>query len=174
MTDGSEFGLGKRREFLVYAVIFIIIGGSLFNIITQREHWPFSPYSMFSTVRRDYSLTRLRLFGLTDIDSSREIPLNEPRYIRPSGDKHIQRALSIKKKPDNVSYEQYLEDALRHILTRYEALRIAGEHDGPELHGIRLYRYQWKLDPWIRNVERPDQRELIIEVREPWKELVAG
>jgi hypothetical protein len=170
MTDGSEVGLEKRREFLVYAVIFIIIGGALFDIITQREHWPFSPYSMFSTVRRDYSLTRLRLFGLTDIDSSREIPLTDPKYIQPLGDKHIQRAMSIKKKPDNVSYEQYLEETLHHILTRYEVLRIAGDHDGPELHGIRLYRYQWKLDPWIRNVERPDHRELILEVREPRKE----
>ncbi len=170
MTGGSRVGLEKWREFLVYAVIFIIIGGSVFDIITQREHWPFSPYSMFSTVRREYSLTRLRLFGLTDIDSSRELPLNEPRYIQPLGDKHIQRVMSIKKKPDNVSYESYVEEALRHILTRYEALRIAGEHDGPELRGIRLYRYQWKLDPWIRNVERPDRGELILEIREPREE----
>ena len=86
MTDGSEVGLEKRREFLVYAVIFIIIGGSLFDIITQWEHWPFSPYSMFSSVRRDYSLSWLKLFGLTDIDSSREIPLTEPQYIQPLGD----------------------------------------------------------------------------------------
>jgi hypothetical protein len=170
MTDGSEVGLEKRREFLVYAVIFIIIGGSLFDIITQREHWPFSPYSMFSSVRRDYSLSWLKLFGLTDIDSSREIPLTDPQYIQPLSDLNIQMALSMKRKPDNVSYEQYLEEALHHILTRYELLRIAGEHGGPELQGIRLYRYQWKLDPLTHGVERPDLRELILEVREPRKE----
>ena len=170
MTGGSEVGLGKRREFLVYAVIFIIIGGSLFDVITQREHWPFSPYSMFSSVRREYSLSWLKLFGLTDIDSSREIPLTNPQYIQPLDDINIQMAMSMKKKPDNVSYESYVEEALRHILTRYEVLRIAGDHDGPELRGIRLYRYQWKLDPLTHGVERPDLRELILEVREPRKE----
>jgi hypothetical protein len=169
MTGGSEAGLGKRREILVYAVIFVITCGSFFDIITQQEHWPFSPYSMFSTVRRDYSLTRLKLFGLTEFDPVREVPLTESQYIQPLGDIHIQIALSMKRKPDNVSYGQYLEEALRHILTRYEVLRIAGNHDGPQLHSIRLYRYEWTLDPRIHGVEQPDVRELILEVREPRK-----
>lgn len=167
ITGGSEAGLGSRRELLVYAVIFVIIVGSVYDILTQREHWPFSPYSMFSTVRREYSLSWFRLYGLTEIDSSREIPLIESEYIQPLGDIHVQITMSKKRKPYNASYEQYLEEALHHILARYEVLRIAGDHNGPQLRGIRLYRYEWKLDPRIHGVERPDIRELLLEVREP-------
>jgi hypothetical protein len=169
LTCKSEVGLGKWREFLVYAVIFVIAAGSVFDILTQREHWPFSPYSMFSSVRRDYSLTRLKLLGVTKTDATSEIQLTEPQYIQPLGDIHIQQNLSKKKKQDSTSYEEYLEEALSHILSRYEVLRIAGEHDGPELRGIRLYRYEWKLDPMIHAPEKPDARELIFEVREPRK-----
>jgi hypothetical protein len=169
MTGKSEAGLKKKREYLVYAVIFVITAGSVFDIATQREHWPFSPYSMFSSVRRDYSLTRLKLFGVTKTNTTSEIPLTKPQYIQPLSDIQIQIALSKKKKLDDVSYEKYLEEALQHILSRYEVLRIAGKHDGPEILGIRLYRYEWKLDPMIHAPERPDARELIFEVREPGK-----
>ena len=165
----SETGMTNRRVYLVYTIIFIITAGSVFDIVTQKEHWPFSSYPMFSSVKRNYSLNWWMLFGVTKTDPTSEIPLTDPKYIQPLRDIHIQLVLSKKRKPENMTYEHYLEEALRHILSRYEVLRIAGEHNGPELSGIRLYRYEWKLNPMIHAVEKPDVRELILEVREPQK-----
>ena len=167
MTSGSEVGLGKRREFLVYAVIFVITSGSLFDIATQREHWPFSPYRMFSSVKREHSISAKRLIGVTDGDPPREITLQDPQYIQPLSSLGL--STSLNRKPNDVTYEQYYTEALRHVLDRYEALRIAGEHDGPRLRGIRLYKYHWKLDPWARNAERPDSQVLILEIMDPVK-----
>jgi len=165
MTGGSEAGLGKRREFLVYAVIFVITCGSLFDIVTRREHWPFSPYAMYSSVKRDYYTSKTELFGVTKSDPPGEIPLMEPQYIQPLS--RLRLSTALKRKPGNVTYEKYYTEALRRVLERYETLRIAGAHDGPRLKGIRFYKYHWKLDPRARNADRPDRRELILEIMDP-------
>jgi hypothetical protein len=60
-----------------------------------------------------------------------------------------------------------LRTALQDCLARYEDLRRSGRHNGPALVGVRLYRLRWRLDRWARNVDRPDSRTLILEVRKP-------
>lgn len=165
MTSEPKVGLERRRELLVYAVIFVITSGSLFDIATQREHWPFSPYRMFSSVKRNHSISLTRLVGVTESIPPREISLLDPQYIQPLSSLGL--STSLNRKPNDVTYEQYYTEALRHVLDRYEALRIAGAHDGPRLRGIRLYKYHWKLDPWARNADRPDRQELILEIMDP-------
>ena len=58
-------------------------------------------------------------------------------------------------------------EALRDLLRRYEERRRAGQHDGPPLRGLRLYRLQWQLDLWGRNRDQPNQRDLLFELLEP-------
>ncbi len=155
----------RWREITVYVLIFVIACGSLFDIITHREHWPFSRYPMFSWLRRDYSYTEFKLFGVTKDNLHSEMNLLEPQYIQPLTIPHL--SMTFKKKPDNLTYEVYIKEVLTRILERYELLRLAGEHNGPQLRGISLYRYSWKLDPQGRRVEKPYDRELIYEITNP-------
>lgn len=150
---------------MVYALIFVITTGSLFDIVTKREHWPFSPYRMFSSVRRDFATSKLRLLGVTESDPSQEISLLEPQYIQPLRSLHL--TTSLRKNPRDIVPEQYYTEALHHVLERYEKLRIAGKHNGSKLRGIRLYKYHWKLDHLALNAARPDRRELILEIMYP-------
>jgi hypothetical protein len=156
--------IGRQHIWLAYAIIAVISGGSLFAIIKDTEYWPFSPYGMYSDMRRERSLIRRRLFGVTAGDRSQETPLVDYQYIRPFDEERLSRALSrIPKKSD----EQ--REALRDCLVRYEELRRAGSHHGPPLQGIRLYQVYWQLDPWARNVDQPNHRDLILEVMQAGK-----
>lgn len=156
--------MGRERLWLVYAVIAVIGGGSLFAIINDAEYWPFSPYGMYSDMRRERSLTWLRLFGVTNAEEPQEIPLLATEYIQPFDQSRLPKALSqMRRNPDKQ------REALRDCLTRYESLRRAGHHHGPPLQGIRLYALEWQLDPWARNADRPERRDLILEVMQPEK-----
>jgi hypothetical protein len=159
--------LRRYRIWIAYAVIVVIAGGSLFAIVTDTEHWPFSPYAMYSWIDRDYSLTRSRLFGVTESEPPHEIPLWEFQYIQPFDNARLHTALArIHRSP---TPKQRFSGALHDVLVRYEALRHAGRHHGPPLQGIRLYELYWKLDPWARNADQPDRQELILEVMDPVK-----
>lgn len=154
----------RPRVLLVYGVIALITVGSLFDIVTGREHWPFSPYPMYATVARKRSLTVLRLYGVTKAAPAREIPLVAFRYIQPFNSARLEGALrTIMARRGR----RPLQAALLDCLQRYEKLRKAGRHDGPPLQAIRLCRVYWKLDPWARNVDSPNRKELILEVSTP-------
>jgi hypothetical protein len=54
---------------------------------------------------------------------------------------------------------------LRDVLVRYESRRVNGEHDGPPLQAVRAYHLTWALDPQARNVDTPDVKHMLAEVR---------
>ena len=166
--------MSKRRILLVHAVVTLLIAGSLYDIVMDRETWPFSQYPMYSELHGS-GLAQLQLFGVAQEEPHQEIPLNDPSYIEPVSEylrpfdrSRIRWALNwILVKNGNYQRQQTLDDALLDCLKRYETLRRAGRHDGPALEGVRLYRLQWRLDPGARNVDRPDNRTLIAEVEQP-------
>jgi len=156
--------MSKLRMLLLHAVIALLISGSLYDIVTFGEHWPFSSYRMYSNLQRERSLSSVRLFGVTKEEPHREIPLLAFQHIQPFNQSRLAVALRrLNLKPQR---QQLLDEALRDCLTRYETLRRVGRHDGPPLQGIRLYRLQWQLDPRARNVDQPDHRELLGEVKQ--------
>lgn len=147
----------KWRVLFIHALIALLIAGSFFDIITGREHWPFSPYAMYASARRERSLSAVWLFGVTQEAPNREVPLNAFRYIQPFHHNRLSRAF---ERMDPRARRAALTDCL----IRYEALRSAGRHDGPALKGLRLYQLEWELDPWARNLHNPSERRLIAEV----------
>lgn len=158
-----------RRIWFVNSVIIIIIGLSLYPIIADKEHWPFSQYSMYAHAERDWSLSVIRLVGVTtDAGISDEIPLQSFKYIQPFNQSRQRVAFERLLNKSGSRPSPLLKDALLDCLLRYEKLRVAGSHDGPQLHAIRLYRFYWRqLDPHARNVNYPDRKELIDEVLLP-------
>jgi len=149
--------MAKRRLLLVYAVNAVIVGGSLFDLIADTEHWPFSQYPMYSLVEKSRSLTRFRVFGVTQ--EGIEMPLYDLRYLQPFDNSRLSAAL------ERAANRHQLSEAARDCLVRYEALRRAGRHNGPPLQAVRVYRVYWVLDPWARNIEHPDRKNLLVEVQ---------
>ena len=156
--------ISKQRILFIQAVIVLLIGCSLYDIITGREHWPFSPYAMYAGVQRERSLSAVQLFGVTEENTQYEIPLNSFQYIQPFDPSRLSTALA--RMENNPERERLLHEALRDCLKRYEKLRVDGRHQGPRLQGLRLYELQWSLEPWAGNADRPSSRRLLAEVQQ--------
>jgi phage shock protein A len=162
-ANTPALGMSKRRLLFVNAVIIFLAANSLFDIATDRQHWPFSNYPMYSWVQRDYLLSAPQLFGVRKGEPNDEMPLRGD-YIRPFDNSRLRWSFDrLMSEDDPEKRQEMLNEALRDCLTRYEKARLAGDHDGPPLQGIRLYRLQWRLHPLAENRDQPDRRELIAE-----------
>jgi hypothetical protein len=148
--------------FVVHAAIAVIVGGHLYDLVRDEEHWPFSHYGMYSYRDRDNKVVSYQLAGLVEGDAPGEFPLVEPEHLRPMNVLSLGPALG--RVHPRANREALWEEALRDCLARYEARRRAGAHNGPPLRGARLYRLAWDVKPMASNRDRPDQRELVHEV----------
>ena len=75
----TRWNIGRGRLVVATGVIVVVVGMQLRDIATQTEHWPFSPYRMYS---REQSRTQAwtRVYGVT---SHGEIYLMPDRYLSP-------------------------------------------------------------------------------------------
>lgn len=147
------------RLALAHALILFVIGGSAYDIVTRQEHWPFSNYPMFSTVHRRPVLTWLRLFGVT-VDNQ-ERPLLRYNELYPLDQSRLPLGLrQLASLPDG---DVRVQSAISDVLHRYNERRAQGEIKGPELRSIRLYRMQWEVQPFARNLDRPMSRQQLAE-----------
>jgi len=153
--------MSSLRRRIVNVVLGALIVGSAYDIAADQEHWPFSQYPMFSGVWRSPTFAWLRLFGVT-VDG-REFPLDANRFVDPFDQSRLPKALRrILDGPDG---QARVRTALADCLTRYEELRRQKRHEGAPLAALRLYELEWTIDPDAANVDRPDRRSLIAEVR---------
>jgi hypothetical protein len=151
--------MSNRRLLVVHGIILFVIAGSLYDIGTRQEHWPFSNYPMFSSVHRQPTLTWLRLFGVTD--DNREVPLLKYNELWPLDQSRL--PLGLRRVADQPDSGPRLQDALSDVLNRYNARREKGEIKGPELRALRLYKIAWTLEPFAANLDRPSTRQLVAE-----------
>lgn len=152
--------MSVARRTLINTIIVGLLAGSAYDVVTDQEHWPFSQYPMFSGVWRSSTFTWLRLFGVT-ADGS-EFPLDRNQYVSPFDQSRLPKAL---KQIVDAHGAAGARAALSDCLARYEALRRDRRHDGPPLAALRLYELEWTIDPDGANVDRPDRRSFIAEVR---------
>jgi len=149
------------RRVLINGFVISVICASLFDIVTDQEHWPFSQYPMFSGVWKSQTFTWLCVFGVTY--DGREFRLDANRYVEPFDQSRLPKALKrMTEMPDG---EARLRSALPDLMARYEALRRGAAHEGPPLIAMRLYELEWTIDRQASNVNTPDRRRLIAEVR---------
>lgn len=154
--------MSAGRLAVVHLLIAALLGGSAYDIVTGAEHWPLSPYPMFSRVERSATLDSLLLAGVIDGPDAREMPLRDLPFIRPFDQCRLITAFQrVKNRDDNGAT---LRAMLRDSLVRYEQQREAGAHDGPRLQAVRIYSAHWTLDPQARNVDTPDELQLLGEV----------
>src|SRR5579872_1933913 len=106
----------RRRGVFLNLVFAALIGGSVYDIVTDQEHWPFSQYPMFSTLWRTSTFSWLRLFGVDA--TGREFPLSSNKYITPFDQSRLPKALrQIMERPNG---RRDLQVALSDCLARYE------------------------------------------------------
>jgi hypothetical protein len=145
----------RGRRVVADLVLGAILVGSGASIVTGRELWPFSPYPMFSTVRRGPFLEQLWFEGV--LPDGTGVPIPGPRAFRPL--RLAQLTTALERLP-----KERMEEALRDVLRRYGVERRAGRHDGPPLKGLRLYRMTFLPDPDPAGRDRPRSCELVAEV----------
>lgn len=151
--------MSKFRMAIVNLLLVLLIAGSIYDIVTDQEHWPFSQYPMFSGVWRATTFRWYRLVGVRE--DGREVTLDDRHYIEPFDQSRLHAAfVRLAERPDAA---RDLHAAVANCLERYERQRLTGRHDGPALHEMRLYQFEWRLDPDARNVDTPDARHLIAE-----------
>jgi len=149
------------RKVFVHLIIAAVMVGSLYDIATRQEHWPFSDYPMFASVHRKHALDNwYRIFGVTP--DGREIAILRYDQLWPLDQSRL--PLGIRYIAQTKGSEARVREALEDTLRRYEARRIAGEHGGPAIDGIRLYTLSWDLEPYAANIERPRSKTLVAEV----------
>jgi hypothetical protein len=161
-NDPQGPAMSRRGLLVAYLAVVPILGGSTIAICRDSEHWPWSCYPMYSNPDSGRHFDDYRLYGVPADFPSSEIPLaNDSRYIRPFDNFRLAGALfKAVGKPR-------LHGELVDLLMRYEQMRREGRHGGPELITIRLYHVFWTLDPWGRNLDSPDRKELIDEAESP-------
>jgi hypothetical protein len=150
----------RSRIAFIHLLISVILFGSLYDIATQQEHWPFSDYPMFSNVHRESVLEWPRLYGVRTDGS--ELALLDHQYLAPLDQSRL--PLGLRRIYREEGSGPRLQDAIADCLRRYERRRVAGKHDGPPLRALRLYLVSWNLEPYAANLDRPNSRQLIGQV----------
>jgi hypothetical protein len=120
------------RTLVVVATIAGTIGMSLVAIARDRMLWPFSNYPMYSG---HYGPTTAITRAVGIADDGSDVPL--PARVEPTGlHLHIVIDHALRRPADPVRLTQIAAALGR----EYEALRAAGEVEGPQLRGIRILR----------------------------------
>lgn len=111
--------MSRVRLAVINLAFAALIVGSVFDIVTDQEHWPFSQYPMFSGVWRSPTFTWLRLFGITA--DGREFPLDANRYVEPFDQSRLPKAM--KQMLDKENSRSLVQAALIDCFERYDQLR---------------------------------------------------
>jgi hypothetical protein len=117
---------------------------SLLIALVGGEFWPFLDYRMYAEAKPSPEVDWLALVGRTA--DGEVFPLADERYIVPFGPTEVLRALytlDVLGERDPTPARR----ALAGLLTAYEERRRTGEHDGPKLRAVEVYRVQWRPQP---------------------------
>ena len=159
-STGYRRGMSRVRVRVVNSALAVLIAGSLIDIATGREHWPFSPYAMFADHATSRTVSKLILMGVTR-DEHREVPLRHLSFIRPFDRSRLMTALERMSRGQRSS--DLLNEALHDCLRRYERRGREGRHSGPPLEAVRLYLFEWEVDARRSSLDRPTRRRLVAE-----------
>lgn len=149
----------------MYALLAVTVVGHLYDIATHQEHWPFSAYPMYDHAQLSWTLVTPQIVGVRSDVSDGEWPLRRSADLAPFDQSRLIQALqTLQQAPDG---RARLTTALVDCLARYERRRVAGKHDGPPLRALRYYQTTWELEHEPRDVDRPERRDLLLEVQLP-------
>jgi hypothetical protein len=153
-----ESSMSRARLIVAHALIAMVLFGSLAAIVAGRDLWPFCQYPMYAALVHG----RTEWFWLYGESAAGEIPLHGYRYLNPAGEQRL--AVGLRLLAERPRGATLVRDALARLAARYEAARLAGRHDGPELRALRVYEVSWDVRSRRPTPRPPDERVLYGEV----------
>jgi hypothetical protein len=153
-------GMPKGREVVVSCVMLFVVGMQLLDIGLQKKHWPFSNQAMYSGQQLG-SMWWIRVYGVTP---EGEFWLVPEKYLLPFDTIRLVYGFEsqVLSRSD---WRTAVDQALRNLHELYKMGRRSGSHGGPPLLALRLYRFEWRLDPSLANKENPEKKEQLYELR---------
>ena len=137
------------------SVLVALVGG---------EAWPFLDYSMYADSKPTPAVDWLELVGYGPDGTA--LRLDNDAYIVPFAYSELLRslyALDVLGEVDPTPARR----ALTGLLDAYETQRYLGEHAGPPLDRMEVYRVRWTAQPGAANFDQPDSRTLLQSVSLP-------
>lgn len=58
-------------------------------------------------------------------------------------------------------HDEQRRNALRLFKSIYDDKKARGQHQGPELLGLRVYEKRWRIRPDLANIDKPESRKLV-------------
>lgn len=148
-----------RRLWIVNMLLLGITAGSLIDIVSGREHWPFSPYAMYSRLELDRTARKIMVFGVPEDLTQDPFPLQARQFIRPFERTRLNTAMSLLYRSSQG--ERNIRLAAKDIWRRYSSLRRTKLNAGPRLKEVRVYEVWWQLRADASNVRSPDRKRLL-------------
>ncbi len=136
-----------RRLVVAWMVIGFIFLGSANDIVFSTEHWPFSSYPMYASVRKKNNATVIHVY-LIGPDGEEFLAQSA---FHPFDRSRLHHSLRRRKSPRTI---QRAGQALLSLYSKHG--------DGKPIRGLRIYECTWELDPWARNANDPE-RTLLCE-----------
>lgn len=154
MDVPRENPMSSRRKQLVLLILAVIVIGQSFDILRQREDWPFSNYPMYAKLIRKRETSLLRLYGLVTYGKSQKVMAivddNAYMYVPPINELRMKNILDHTWSLGGEKGERATKHVLRDYMAMYEQRRILGTQGtpvpGPRMLEAICMRVTWKLD----------------------------
>ena len=107
-------------------------------LLAEYQAWPYLYYPMYSSIygKRD---AYVHIVGVT---ADGEVPLKGYKYFSPLDHGRIDAGLRAMESLEDGAAR--VRVAHQYLLKNYESRRLAGQHDGPLLRGLRFYDWEWR------------------------------
>lgn len=161
---GDGRPLRRRQRLAAYAAILVFGLPSILVAVAGGEVWPFLDYRMYAEGKPVAEVDWLELVGRTPDGTT--LRLDNEAYIVPFAYSELLRSLYSLDVLGEVDLTP-VRRALAGLLEAYETQRRLGEHDGPPLDRIEVYRVRWTAQPSAANYDNPDSRTLLNSVSLP-------
>ena len=150
--------LNGRQRLAAYVAMLAFGLPSVWVALAGGEAWPFLDYRMYADSKPTAEVDWLELVGHTPDGVA--LRLDNEAYIVPFAYSELLRSLYALDVPGE-SDPAPARRAMVGLLDAYETQRRLGEHDGPPLGRIEVYRVRWTAQPSAANYDSPDSRTLL-------------
>jgi hypothetical protein len=135
----------RWRVWLVLSLAIVLIVGHAYDIIVQREHWPFSYYPMYGRVQKKRQLKVPALYGKMQQGKRAKGQRITRSYVPQLSEARIRNILIAAWGRDGSARTAHRSVAaiLHDYIKLYESRRIAGLHDGPPMVEAQFVVITW-------------------------------
>ncbi len=154
----------RRQRLAAYAAMLFFGVPSIVIAVVGGEAWPLLDYRMYSDSKTSAEVDWLELVGRTSEGTA--LRLDNEAFIVPFSYSELLRSLyslDVLGEVDPAPARR----ALSGLLAAYETQRRLGEHNGPALERVEVYRLRWAGRPGAANFHEPGSRTLLQSVALP-------